>query len=181
MPSSIATVKQGIESIPNENNKRLVYKFLGFKETTDTSENYRRGNLIVVVFYAKFLGDKNLSEVHRKDEVIGFLDTKKKDSIVDPDKRWIRTWNDYFQRIKYFMRWLHNGAPDAATTDSTIPITDWQTPNFVQIRPKKTNRISDYSDSEIWERDELLTVVKYESLRRNKVALTLLGSECSSP
>ena len=75
------------------------------------------------------------------------------------------------------MRWLHNGAPDVATTDSTIPITDWQTPNFVQIRPKKTNRISDYSDSEIWERDELLTVVKYESLRRNKVALTLLGSD----
>jgi integrase/recombinase XerD len=173
MPSSITTVKLGIESIPNENNRRLVYKFLGFMETTDTSENYRRGNLIVVVLYAKFLGDKNLSEVNRKDDVIGFLDTKKKDIILDPDKRWIRTWNDYFQRIKYFMRWLHNGAPDAATTDSTIPITDWHTPNFVQIRPKKTNRLSPYSDSEIWERDELLTVVKYEPLRRNKVALTL--------
>ena len=72
MPSSIATVKQGIESIPNENNKRLVYKFLGFKETTDTSENYRRGNLIVVVFYAKFLGDKNLSEYTERMKSLGF-------------------------------------------------------------------------------------------------------------
>ena len=170
MPSSIATVKQGIESIPNENNRGLAYKFL---ETTDTSENYRRGNLIVVVFFAKFLDAKNLSEVNRKNDIIEFLDTKKKDTIVDPDKRWIRTWNDYLQRIKYFMRWLHNGAPDTAITDSTIPITEWQTPNFVQIKPKKTNRLSPYSDSEIWERNELLTVVKYEPLRRNKVALTL--------
>jgi hypothetical protein len=40
-------------------------------ETTDTSENYQRGNLIVVVFYSKFLGTKDLMDVDRKDDVIG--------------------------------------------------------------------------------------------------------------
>jgi hypothetical protein len=56
MPSSLAAVKEGVKSIPNEKNRRLIYDFLGFMETSDTSENYRRGNLIVVVFYGKFLG-----------------------------------------------------------------------------------------------------------------------------
>jgi len=27
---------------------------------------------------------------------------------IDPDKRWVRTWNDYLQRIKYFFKWLYN-------------------------------------------------------------------------
>jgi ribosomal protein L37E len=100
------------------------------------------------------------------------LDTKKKEVNIDPDKRWIRTWNDYLQRIKYFMRWLHNGAPTSIFTSPTS-LSDWQTPDFVRIKSKKTNRISPYSESEIWERDDLLTIIKYEPLKRNKAALAL--------
>jgi integrase/recombinase XerD len=173
MPSSITAVREGIKSIPNENNRRLVYKFLGFMDTTDTSENYRRGNLIVIMLYAKFLGPNDLSDVNRKDDIIEFLDTKKKDVIIDPDKRWIRTWNDYLQRIKYFMRWLHNGAPASIADRAASTISDWQTPDFVRIKSKKTNRISPYSESEIWERDDLLRVIKYEPFKRNKAALAL--------
>jgi len=50
---------------------------------------------------------------------------------------------------------------------------DWQTPEFAKIKAKKTKRISPYLESEIWEHDELLTIVKYESYKRNKAALTL--------
>ncbi len=107
MPSSFATVKGWTKSILNEGNRNLVNEFVSFMETTDTSENYRRGNLIPVIFFAKYLEGKSLSEVREKSDIIGFLDTKKKDVSIDTDKRWIRTWNDYLQRIKYFMRWLH--------------------------------------------------------------------------
>lgn len=172
MPSSLATVKGWIKSIPNEENRQLVHKFVTFMDTTDTSENYRRGNLIVTIFFAKHLERRSLFKVNEKSDIIDFLDTKKKDTAVDPDKKWIRTWNDYFQRIKYFMRWLHNGLPDSVAV-SRIPPSEWHTPEFVQIKPKKSNRISPYSESEIWERNELLTVTKYEPLRRNKAALAL--------
>lgn len=64
------------------------------------------------------------------------------------------------------MRWLHN--------DPSLPISDWETPPFAQIKKRKTNRISPYVESELWERDDLLVVVKYESRMRNKAALTLL-------
>jgi hypothetical protein len=50
----------------------------------------------------------------------------------------------------------------------------WETPSFVQIRKKKTKRLSPYSETEIWDRDEILSIVKYEPYKRNKAALTLL-------
>jgi hypothetical protein len=61
--------------------------------------------------------------------------------------------------------------------DSKIVVEDieeWETPEFIRIRKKKrTKRLSHYIETEIWERGELLTVVKYEPYIRNKAALTL--------
>jgi integrase/recombinase XerD len=42
-----------------------------------------------------------------------------------------------------------------------------------QIKKKKTKRLSPYLETEIWDRDELLEVVKYEPYIRNKTALRL--------
>ena len=50
---------------------------------------------------------------------------------------------------------------------------DWQTPAFIQIRKKKTKRTSPYLETELWEREELLCVLKYEPSKRNKAALAL--------
>lgn len=143
-----------------------MHSFVDFMKSEDISHKYQKDNLFVILLYARYLGDKELSGVDRKQDIIEFLDTRSKDATIDPDQKWIRTWNDYLQRIKYFMRWLHN--------DPSLPRSDWQTPSFAQIKKKKTNRISPYAESELWERDDLLTVVKYESRRRNKAALTLL-------
>ena len=53
-------------------------------------------------------------------------------------------------------------------------IGNWITPDFVNINKKKTKRLSPYNESEIWDRDELLSIVKYEPYKRNKAILTLL-------
>ena len=72
-----------------------------------TSDSYQNGNLKIMIYFAKLLGlDINLYEIRKRDQIIAFLDTRIKDTENDPDKRWIRTWNDYLQRIKYFFRWL---------------------------------------------------------------------------
>jgi hypothetical protein len=74
-----------------------------------------------------------LKDIETQQDIVRFLDSKKKNGILDPDKQWIRTWNDYLQRIKYFMHWLHN---------DSVPMSEWQTPYFVRIKKKKTSRIS---------------------------------------
>jgi hypothetical protein len=52
--------------------------------------------------------------------------------------------------------------------------SDWSTPPFANIKKKKTKRLSPYLESELWERDEILSLIKYEPHKRNKAALALL-------
>jgi integrase/recombinase XerD len=98
------------------------------------------------------------------------LDTKIKSLEEDPDKKCIITWNDYLGRIKYFMRWLYNYR---GNNDASIHQSDWITPAFVRIKEKKIRRLNPYSETELWEREEILSIVKYEPHKRNKAALTL--------
>src|ERR687897_2965386 len=55
-----------------------------------------------------------------------------------------------------------------------VPFSEWVTPDFVKIKNKKTKRISPYLENELWEKDELLTIIKYESYKRNKAIFALL-------
>lgn len=38
----------------------------------------------------------------------------------------------------------------------------------------KTKRLSPYSETEIWDKDEFLSIIKYEPYKRNKAALALM-------
>lgn len=128
-----------------------------------------------MIYFAKFIDcDTNLYQIHKREQILAFLETRIKDTQNDPDKRWIRTWNDYLQRIKYFFRWLHNQKERENKGLEIIPTSDWITPTFVQIKEKRTKPISPYLETELWERDEILSIVKYEPYKRNKAALSLL-------
>ena len=47
-------------------------------------------------------------DIRRKEEITAFLDTKIKNIEEDPERKWVTTWNDYLNDIKYFFSWLHN-------------------------------------------------------------------------
>jgi hypothetical protein len=55
-----------------------------------------------------------------------------------------------------------------------VQFSDWNTPDFVRIKKKKTKRISPYLENELWEKEDLLTIVKYESYKKSKAILALL-------
>jgi integrase/recombinase XerD len=139
------------------------------------SDSYQNGNLKIIIYFARFLGSAtDFLSVIKKEQIISFLDTRIKNIEIDPEKRWIRTWNDYLQRIKYFFRWLYNKREREIKGIEVAPQSDWITPSFIRITEKRTKRISPYLESELWDRDELLTVIKYEPYKRNKAALSLL-------
>jgi hypothetical protein len=128
-------------------------------KNNSASERHQNNTLKVMIAYAKFLGpDTTFFQVKHKEQITNFLDTKIKSVSEDPDKRWITTWNHYLVHIKYFFRWLHNHMINAACNDQ---LTEWLTPSFAQIRKKKTKRLSPYSESEIWDLDELKTRLRY--------------------
>ena len=103
---------------------------------------------------------ESLEKIENKNQITSFLDTKVKSIDKDPDKRWITTWNDYLARLKYFFRWLQN-CRDKNDLDE-FPYSEWITPAFISIRKKKTKRISPYLESMLWEKEDLLTIIKYE-------------------
>ena len=55
-----------------------------------------------------------------------------------------------------------------------VQFSDWETPYFVRIKKKKSKRISPYLESELWEKEDLPAIIKYEPHKRNKAILSLL-------
>jgi integrase len=172
MTAKLSTTVGNIQTMPNRKNAELILQFLEFMRRNGTSERYQNNNLKAMISYCKFLGNSvSLDEVNCRNQIISFLDTKIKGIESDPDKRWITTWNDYLGRIKFFFRWLYNFND---TQDGDVEFSNWETPDFVKIKKKKTKRISPYLENELWEKEDLLSVIKYETYKRNKAILSLL-------
>ena len=74
---------------------------------------------------------------------------------------------------------IHNKSNNSSHNETIDNISypfsyeDWETPGFIQIKKKKTKRSSPYLETELWDRDELLCILKYEPSKRNKAALAL--------
>jgi hypothetical protein len=167
MPLKLSTTIGKIQNIPNSKNIEIINEFLEYMRSNGSSEHHQNNNLKVVIAFSNFLGkDNSLYDTNKKDQILEFLTTKVKSYDEDPDKRWITTWNNYLNRLRLFYRWLYNHKND-------IDHENWQTPEFVKIKNKKSKRVSPYLESEIWEKDQLLSIIKYEPYKRNKAALTL--------
>lgn len=169
MPFKLSTIVKKIDEIPNAKNRQTVKDFREYMRINGSSDNHQINNIKCIIFFAKYLGqDTEFTNISQREQILNFLNTKIKNQNEDPDKKWIGTWNNYLNRIRLFLRWLHN------RSCMELQTSEWKTPEFLRIKILKTKRLSPYSENEIWEKDELLSVVKYEPHRRNKAILTLL-------
>ena len=168
MVAKLSTTINKIQNLSNSSNSEILIEFLTHMKNNGSSERHQNNNLIVMIEFANYF-DSNLTfyDINKKEQILLFLDTKIKDSSIDPEKRWITSWNHYLVRIKLFFRWLYN-------KDKEIDKEYWETPEFLRVKNKKTKRISPYVESEIWDKDELLSILKYEPHKRNKAAITLM-------
>ena len=77
-------------------------------------------------------------QIQNKEQIIKYLDLKRKIVEEDPDKKWITTWNDYLWRLKYFYRWLYNAKEKGLNSKS---YDSWITPSFINIKVKENKKI----------------------------------------
>ena len=96
------------------------------------------------------------------------LDTKFRDLAEDADKRWITTGQPGT------IIWLLNEKMlQVRRTPYHDLKYDWQTPEFALII-KKTKRLSPHSENEIWDHEELKSIIYYEPLRRKMAPIALM-------
>jgi integrase/recombinase XerD len=176
MSTKIPTLLTKIDSLPNTENASIILDFYKYMQDRGSSENHISNNIKVILDLASFLGPLGYQDIEKKEQILLFLNLKIKDSKLDPEKRWITTWNHYLNRTKLFYRWFYNAyrSQEQNGHKQLQDQLEWITPDFVKIKQKHTKRLSPYSETEIWERDELLTIVKYEPYLRNKAVLTLM-------
>jgi integrase/recombinase XerD len=99
--------------------------------SVNTSESYQNRNIKALINMAKFFGkDFDLIHLSKKEDILSFLDFKIKSKEDDPDGKWMRNWNDYPQRIKYFFRWLHNEKLRQERNEESLEPSDWVTPTL---------------------------------------------------
>jgi integrase/recombinase XerD len=171
MPQKLTTTISKISNVPNRTNISIIEEFHRYERSNGCSEKNQNNNLKAIIAFANFIGPGvSFYDIRTREQIVCYLDTKINNTEQDPEEKWITTWNDYLSRIKLFFRRRTN-RPNTKTAD-TIK-SDWNTPDFVQIKEKKSKRRSPYSENDIWDRDELLTIVKYEPILRNKAALML--------
>jgi integrase/recombinase XerD len=144
MPIRLDTVLRKVEQMPNKVNSDLLREFYPHMKDNGTSQNYQKGNLKAMIHYAEHIGAAtSFFDVDYR-QVLRFLDTKIKPEQIDPDKKWITTWNDYLWRLKLFFRWLHNKKVKEIDGEEqeVKPEDEWKTPSFLQqIKKKKTKRL----------------------------------------
>lgn len=172
MPVKLSTTISKIQSLSNNVNSSLISELYEYMKKNGLSESHINNTLKTSMLLSEFLGGVSFYDVNNKEQISDFLDSKIKSPEIDPDKKWITTWNDYLGDIKYLFRWLYNYK---LTDHNQIKSTsEWETPYFANIKKKKTKRLSPYLESEIWDKEELQLIIKYEKFKRNKAALAMM-------
>jgi integrase/recombinase XerD len=107
-----------------------------------------------MIHFAEHIGEAtSFYDVDHK-QVVRFLDAKLKPEQIEPDKKWITTWNDYLWRLNLFKVTQKKKIKeiDGGEEVEAKPEDEWKTPPFLQqIKKKKTKRLSPYLETEVWD------------------------------
>lgn len=172
MPANLSRTLKKLESVSEANRITLnsFYQYLLSKDLK--SEHHITNLLTLLISLDKFYGsDIPFTFISSKEQILTFLDHQQKNGKwvkreKDVDGRYISSFNFYLGLLRVFFRWLFNRDRE--------PDEDWETPPFLKIKTKKPLRESPYDINDIWELDELLTVISYEPELRNQAVITLL-------
>jgi hypothetical protein len=167
MPVKLSTTIKNIESLESPVNYKLIFELYNYLKSNNTSESYQNQNIKALINFATFLGpSKDFYQLSKKEDIHAFLNTKMKSKETDTDGKWIRTWNDYLQRIKYFIRWLHNEKQRIVKDLEPIEPSDWTTPSFVKIKEKKSKRNNELQSGKLINEKEVEAAIKNLLLTR---------------
>jgi integrase/recombinase XerD len=169
LPASLSATLKKFESVSEANRITLkdFYQYMLSKNLK--SEHHINNSLILLISLDKFYAIP-FTSINNREQILTFLDHQYVDGKwvkreKDADGRYISSFNLYLGLLRIFFRWLSN---------RDRPDDDWETPPFLKIKTKKPLRDSPYDVNDIWELDDISTIVAYEPELRNQDIITLL-------
>jgi integrase/recombinase XerD len=87
LPAKLTTTVKNIEiKMTNQTNRQIINDFYEYLQNIDTSESYQNGLLKALIRYAEYLGENTtFYQVQEKEQILDFLDSKRKTDKDDPD------------------------------------------------------------------------------------------------
>lgn len=64
MPVRFSTTVNNIQTIPNENNRKLVTEFYEFMKSSGTSDKYQNNNLKTIIAFGKSLDPSEIIDIN---------------------------------------------------------------------------------------------------------------------
>ncbi|MDQ3969363.1 MAG: hypothetical protein M3275_13330 [Thermoproteota archaeon] len=105
MTEKLETVLDKASSIANPVNSSSIQEFYQYMVDNRKPDSYKKNNLKTLVFFNQELPPNiTFYDIQRKEKILEFLKKRIKPKSNDPDEKWIATWNDYLERLKFFFR-----------------------------------------------------------------------------
>ena len=116
----------------------MIKEFYEFMNNNNSRERHIINNLKVIINFDEYFQSQKLFKDINRQEITSFLNSKIKSVEADPEKKWITTWNHYYNHLKFFYRGLYNeyNKTDNDNLDQKS-IQDLITPEFIKLKKIK--------------------------------------------
>jgi integrase len=124
------------------------------KAEINLSDNYRKVVIMLFCHLSIFFNNntKSFNEITRQD-LLSFLDSRRKSEDVDPLHKWIGTYNTYRVHLMRFFKWLY--FPDIEPDKRPKP------PVIQNIHQLKRKEKSIYKPTDLWTAEDDALFLKY--------------------
>jgi integrase/recombinase XerD len=170
LPTILQTIVDKIAQIENEWNRAKVSDFHDYLKRR-CGECHQKNSLFTIIAFAHYLAAKDFTDV-RNEEVKHFLNVKLEngkwvEKVRDSEGKWVSSYNLRMAICRRFFRWFHSKGEEEQY---------WKTPKWWRIKAETCERLGKgpYTQSQIWSEQEMLSILKYEPVVRNKAIITMM-------
>jgi integrase len=153
-----------LEKSPN--NTKIICKYIIAEQNEiNIKELTKEGKIKTLIDIAKFLDFKDFDGM-TKEDIFSYLNRFRKSEEIDPNHRWIGTWNNRHIVLLKFFRWLHDqDNPD---------IKNRKYPDCMQgIKRLRRKEVSRYKPSDLWTSRECEIFLKYCPSKRDRAYMAM--------
>ncbi len=144
-----------LTKITRQNCQIIINYILAMQTEVNPAQTYRIDTINKLKRFAEFHNPpKSFRDITRQD-IIDYVDTKRKPESVDPLHKWIGTHEIYRIMLLRFFRWLHRPSDDIAHNKRPRPAV---MENIPKIKRKET---SIYKPTDLWTEEDDVLFYKY--------------------